>query len=92
MAPGSFRYVALLARWQLHAGAAGLGETNRDGLLGGAGSVFAFPDMMDFFTNKFSGLGCRAFSRTLLSLGPSYRRLFWHDVVLQAAYRPFFYL
>ena len=41
---------------QFYSSSAGFGQPDGDGLFGGAGSVFAFTDVMDFFTDELSGL------------------------------------
>jgi hypothetical protein len=47
---------ALPWRWQGHTGTARLGKSDGDGLLGRARTVFALPDMMNFFADELSGL------------------------------------
>jgi hypothetical protein len=59
------RRLAFLRRRKLYASPARFRQTDRDGLLGGAGSMLPFPDMVHFFTNKFSSLRRRSLSRAL---------------------------
>jgi hypothetical protein len=61
----------LFGRRQLHTGAARLRKTDGYGLFRGTRPVDALADVMDFFTNKFSGLGRRRFSFASIFLQPS---------------------
>lgn len=56
---------------QLHAGAARLGEPDRDCLFRAAGAVLAAPDVVDCFTDIFAGL-----RRRCLALAPGTTRSF----------------
>jgi hypothetical protein len=60
IAPGlsacAFRCFALLGWRQLYPSPPGLGQTDRDSLLGRASSMLAFADMLDLFADEFSGL------------------------------------
>jgi hypothetical protein len=49
--------LSLPGRRQFYPGAPCLGQANGDGLPGRPGTVFAFPDMMYFLPDKFTGLG-----------------------------------
>src|SRR5262249_14821072 len=77
--PG-LRLRAALGRWaQLHAGASGLAEPDRDRLLRRPGPVLALADVMHLFTDELAGLagGPLAFA---LGLARSLERfLFGHD-------------
>jgi len=52
---------------QFYSGAPGLGKADRDSLFGRASTVFAFPDVLNFFVHEFAGLrgGRLAFARIL---------------------------
>lgn len=52
----SYRGRGFFRRAQLHSCAAGFGKSDGDGLLGRAGSVFSFADVIKFFADEFSGL------------------------------------
>ncbi len=43
-------------RGQMHARPAGFGQSDGNGLFGGAGAVLAFANVMEFFANEFARL------------------------------------
>jgi hypothetical protein len=65
---------------QLHAGAAGFGEADGDGLLDGAGAVLAFADMFDFFADEFAGLCGGRFALGGVFVSSLDYFLFWHGL------------
>jgi hypothetical protein len=64
--------------WQVHSRAAGLGESNRDRLLGVLRAMLAFANMMEFLTYELASLRRRRFPRLLISLSARFGVLVWH--------------
>src|SRR5262249_22530387 len=76
---GALGGLARFGRRQLYSCSARLGKSDGDCLLGGAGPVFALPDMFHFLANEFAGLGAGglAFARILTrTLDGSF---LWHN-------------
>jgi hypothetical protein len=79
-----FRGRSLSRRGQFHAGPTRLGKPDGDGLLGGAGAMLAFTDVVHFLAHEFTGLrgGRLAFLLSLMGAFQSLR--FRHDVLSSA--------
>lgn len=76
--PGTLRRRALLWRLEIHARATRLRKTNGYGLLRGAGSVFALPDVLHFLSHELTGLSGGRLTLPFVSPGPLDRSLFRH--------------
>src|ERR1017187_10940797 len=81
--PSAFFRVAsevfpLPGRGQLHAGTAGLRQTNGNRLFGRGRAVLAFADVVHLLFHAFAGLGARRFSLACLFAGPLQRFFLWH--------------
>src|SRR6266508_2243633 len=78
-----FRRGGLLARWlQLDAGTSGLGQADRDRLLGGTSPVYSFANVFDLFPNELSRLRARRFPLSLVALGALDCLFLGHDLLL----------
>src|SRR6185369_16504983 len=75
---GRRRGGAGLGRPELHSGAAGLREADRDRLLGRAGAVLAFPDVLHLLADELAGLRARRLAFALVLLGALESFLLWH--------------
>ncbi len=60
-APSLLRNRTFFRRWKIDAGTACLRQTYRNRLFSGASTVYAFPDVMHFFTNELARLCTRGF-------------------------------
>jgi len=60
-------FISIFRRRQLDTRAPGLGQSDRDRLLGGARPVLSFPNVVHFFAHEFPGLrtGCFPLARVL---------------------------
>jgi hypothetical protein len=58
-APGLLGNRTFFWRAKTDAGTTRFRKTYRDRLFGGSSAMFAFPNVMYLFTNKFAGLGAR---------------------------------
>src|SRR6185437_8660225 len=76
--PGLLRCRAFFRRRQIDARAARFRKPYRNGLLGRAGAVLAFTDMVHFLANEFSRLRGRCLSFTLVFRGALQRFPFGH--------------
>jgi hypothetical protein len=59
----------LWGRWQLDPSTSGLGESDGNGLLGGARAVLSCADVLNFFANELAGLRRWGLSLSLVLLG-----------------------
>jgi len=68
------------ASWssELYASAAGFGEADGDGLFDGAGAVFAFADVLDFFADELAGLRGWGFAFGGVFVSSLDYFIFWH--------------
>jgi hypothetical protein len=66
-------------RWrQFNASATGLGESDRNRLLGRPRAMLSLAHVMDFFAHEFARLDGRRFAFGLVFAGPSQSFFFWH--------------
>src|ERR1700722_12698959 len=79
---GSFGSFALLRRWKFYSSPTGLGQPNGNSLLGGAGAVLPFPDMIHLLANKLSRLRGSRFPLAFVLRGALQRFLFGHANLL----------
>jgi len=84
---GTRRGTAFARCSELDARAAGFGETNRNGLLGRTSAVLPLPNMVHFFSDKFSGLCAGRFAFACILTSAFQGSFFWHKDTLMEAMR-----
>lgn len=84
---GTRRGTAFARCSELDARAAGFGETNRNGLLGRTSAVLPLPNMVHFFSDKFSGLCAGRLAFTSIFASAFQGSFFRHELTVAKAAR-----
>src|SRR5262245_55496173 len=78
--------LALPRRLQIHAGPAGLGKADGDGLIGGAGAMLSFANVMHFFADKLTRLCAGRLPLALVFSGSFHGLLLWLGSALSSSW------